>query len=262
MMRPLFSLLFTVSLVLSLLQPSLARPVAHSSAHFQRLKEAVLPPANWIDLGPAPPTELIWLRIALPQARFPELERQLYEISDPKNARYGKHLLKEQVTELVRPERYSMEAVDTWLDEYGIVGADRVRRSAAGDWVTILVPVATADEMMDTVSNLLAFFPLPSSSPFHSDVLSMAICGVFCILGCVPHIVGVPPLEEYPRRRGRRRDHPHDALQPSRTPPPTHRTCAAYNVLWPSQADEHNLIYPGHQHFDKHIPLPSHSSPG
>jgi tripeptidyl-peptidase-1 len=182
MMRPLFSLFFTVSLalVLGLLQPSLARPVAHSSAHIRKLKEAILPPANWIDLGPAPPTELIWLRIALPQARFPELERQLYEISDPKSARYGKHLLKEQVTELVRPDRYSMEVVDTWLEEYGIVGADRVRRSAAGDWVTILVPVATADEMMDTVSNLLAFSH--SSSPFHSNVLLVAICGVFCIL--------------------------------------------------------------------------------
>lgn len=161
MMRPLFSLFFSLSLalVLGLLRPSLARPVAHSSAHIQKLKEAVLPPPDWIDLGPAPPTQLIWLRVALPQARFPELERQLYEISDPKNARYGQHLLKEQVTELVRPDRHSMEAVDAWLDEYGIAGADRVRRSVAGDWVTILVPVATADEMMDTVSNLLAFFP-------------------------------------------------------------------------------------------------------
>ena len=54
----------------------------------------------------------IWLRIALPQARFFELERQLYEISDPKSARYGQHLLKEQVTEFVRPDRCSVEAVD------------------------------------------------------------------------------------------------------------------------------------------------------
>jgi tripeptidyl-peptidase-1 len=120
-----------------------------------------LPPPNWIDLGPAPPTQRIWLRIALPQARFPELERQLYEISNPKNARYGQHLLKEQVAELVRPDRLSMEAVDTWLAEYGLTGGDRVRRSVAGDWVTILVPVATAEEMLNTVSTPLAHFPPP-----------------------------------------------------------------------------------------------------
>jgi tripeptidyl-peptidase-1 len=120
------------------------------------VKDAVVPPPNWIDLGPAPPLQYIWLRIALPQARFSELERQLYEISDPKNARYGQHLLKEQVTEFVRPDRRSVEAVDAWLAEYGITGDDRVRRSVAGDWVTILVPVAVAEEMLDTVSNLLA----------------------------------------------------------------------------------------------------------
>ena len=169
MMRPLFSdifFTFSLALILGLLQPSRASPVEPSSSHIRKLKEAVLPPPNWIDLGPAPPTQLIWLRIALPQARFPELERQLYEISDPKNARYGQHLLKEQVTELVRPDRLSMEAVDTWLAEYGLTEGDGVRRSVAGDWVTILVPVATAEEMLNTVSTPLAHFPPHPSSLF------------------------------------------------------------------------------------------------
>jgi hypothetical protein len=157
------------------LQPSLAMPAAPSSANTPKLKDAVLPPPSWIDLGPAPPTQLIWLRIALPQARFSELERQLYEISDPKNARYGQHLMKEQVTELVRPDRRSVEAVDAWLTEYAITGDDRVRRSVAGDWVTILVPVEIAEKMLDTVSNLLAY----CQSPFHLNVLLMAVCCVY-----------------------------------------------------------------------------------
>lgn len=157
MMRPLFSLYLTFSLALvlgGLLHPSLAAPYAHSNANNPKVKDAVVPPPNWIDLGPAPPLQHIWLRIALPQARFSELERQLYEISDPKNARYGQHLLKEQVTEFVRPDRRSVEAVDAWLAEYGITGDDRVRRSVAGDWVTILVPVAVAEEMLDTEFHL------------------------------------------------------------------------------------------------------------
>jgi tripeptidyl-peptidase-1 len=142
-------------LVLGLLQlASLATPVDPPNANIQKLKDAVVPPPNWINLGPAPPTNLIWLRVALFQARFSELERQLYEMSDPKNTRYGQHLMQEQVTELVRPDRRSVEAVNEWLAEYGITEGDRVRRSVAGDWVTILVPVAIAEEMLDTEFHL------------------------------------------------------------------------------------------------------------
>jgi hypothetical protein len=91
------------------------------------------------------------------QARFSELERQLYEMGDLKNARYRQHLLKAQVTEFILPDRHSVQAVDAWLSEYGIMRPDRVtRRSVAGDWVTALVLVALAEEMLDTVSNLLA----------------------------------------------------------------------------------------------------------
>lgn len=166
-MRPFFSFYLTFSLPLvllgggGLLQPSLGAPSHHHhharpNAGAPKLKDSMEPPRNWIDLGPAPPLQEIWLRIALPQARFSELEQELYQMSDPKNARYGQHLLKEQVTELVRPDPRSVQAVDAWLAWYGIKGDDRVRRSAAGDWVTILVPVGVAGSMLDTVSKRLS----------------------------------------------------------------------------------------------------------
>jgi tripeptidyl-peptidase-1 len=60
--------------------------------------------------------------------------------------------MKEQVEELVRPHHESVQAVDAWLAEYGIT-EDTVRRSSAGDWVTAVVPVALAEEMLDTVSS-------------------------------------------------------------------------------------------------------------
>jgi hypothetical protein len=158
-MRPFFSFL-TVSLVLVLgrLQPSLAVPHPSENASVPKLKESISPPLNWIDLGRPSPVGLITLRVALPQARFSELERQLYEISDPQHARYGQHLLKEQVEELVRPKRSSVEAVDAWLAEHGIPEGESIQRSRAGDWVTIRVPIAQAEKMLDTVS--------PSAHPF------------------------------------------------------------------------------------------------
>ncbi len=110
-MRPLFSFsAVSLALVLGSIQSSLAVPNPrglHLSAMIPRLKDSILPPRHWIDLGPAPPTEVITLRIGLPQARFSELERQLYEISDPRHERYGQHLMKEQVDELVRPDPHS-----------------------------------------------------------------------------------------------------------------------------------------------------------
>lgn len=249
MMRPLFSFYFTFSLALflaSLFQSSLAAPssFARSNANTPKVKDAMRPPPNWIDLGPAPPLHQIWLRIALPQARFSELERQLYEMSDPKNARYGQHLLKEQVTEFVRPDRRSVEAVDAWLAEYGITGDDRVRRSVAGDWVTILVPVAVAESMLDTVSKAPGLV-------FH--VLLTVVSGIiYAFWWVVTCIVGVPSLEECPRWQRRGRVCSYDPIQPSGTPTCAHRTCAAYNVLRSPQTDGHKPIFRGPRHHTKH----------
>jgi hypothetical protein len=47
-----------------------------------------------------------------------------------------------------------------------VTGDDRVGRSVAGDWATISMPVALVEEMLDTVSNLLAYTS-PSFSPLY-----------------------------------------------------------------------------------------------
>lgn len=155
-MHPLFSYsTIFVALFLGALQPSLAAPGnSHPTANTPKLKDSVSPPYNWIDLGRAPPARLLPLRIALPQTRFDELERHLYEASDPYHARYGQHLLKEQIEELVKPPRHSVDAVDAWLTQYGITGEDMIRRSPAGDWITVTVPIMLAEEMLDTEFHL------------------------------------------------------------------------------------------------------------
>lgn len=93
---------------------------------------------------------MISLRIALPQSNFDALEQHLYEVSDPFHSRYGDHLSKEEVEALVAPHQDSVAAVKEWLAEHGI-GEDGVSRSAAGDWVTVRVPVAKAETMLETV---------------------------------------------------------------------------------------------------------------
>src|ERR1700761_8102948 len=94
--------------------------VAFGVPHALKLRQSITPPRNWVDLGRAPLTHIIPLRIALPQLRFPELEQHLAEISDPSHARYGEHLSKADVEELVAPHASSVDAVYGWLESHGV----------------------------------------------------------------------------------------------------------------------------------------------
>ena len=115
-----------------------------------KVKESVYPPRGWVRLERVPGHSVIPLRFALPQHNFAELERHLYEISDPDHERYGEHLSKEEVEELVAPHPDSLAAVKDWLASHGISEKD-CTRSPAQDWVGVNVPAALAEKMLDTV---------------------------------------------------------------------------------------------------------------
>ncbi|KAI9455155.1 subtilisin-like protein [Lactarius psammicola] len=123
--------------------------IASGAPRALKLRQSIAPPRNWVDLGRAPPTHIIALRIALPQPRFSELEQHLMEISDPFHARYGQHLSKEDVETLVAPHTTSVDAVHEWLEHHG-VQREACHRSPAGDWVTVRLPVAQAEKMLGT----------------------------------------------------------------------------------------------------------------
>ncbi|KAJ7937053.1 subtilisin-like protein [Mycena leptocephala] len=114
-----------------------------------KIKESVSPPLGWTIAGPAPSDHLIKLRIALPQSNFDVLEDHLYAISDPYHERYGAHLTKEEIEELVAPRPESVASVTEWLSSHG-VQEDDIGRSPAGDWLTIRVPVRLVEKMLDT----------------------------------------------------------------------------------------------------------------
>ncbi|KZV66414.1 subtilisin-like protein [Peniophora sp. CONT] len=129
--------------------PALAWASLASASTTHLLKERVAPPRNWNRLDAAPRDHVIPLKFALPQPRFDELEDHLLAVSDPEHSRYGAHLSKEEVDELVRPEQESIDVVDAWLKELGF-GEEDVTRSSAMDWVMIMVPVGMAEDMLDT----------------------------------------------------------------------------------------------------------------
>ncbi|KAI0693070.1 tripeptidyl peptidase A [Cytidiella melzeri] len=122
-----------------------------SHASIPTVKESVHTPVrSWANIGSPPPEHILNLRVALPQSNYTALEEQLYQISSPQHASYGKFLTKAQVEALVQPRPESVTAVEDWLAGHGINSSQASQRSPAGDWIKLAVPVSLAEKMLST----------------------------------------------------------------------------------------------------------------
>lgn len=127
-------------------QAVLAAPYARST---YAIKDTHNPPAAWWKGDRADPDQLIRLNIGLTQSRFDELERNLYEVSDPSHVRYGKHLSADDVNELIKPKDEALEAVHEWLDDAG-VKIEELAYSPAKDWIKLTLPIRDVERLLDT----------------------------------------------------------------------------------------------------------------
>ncbi|KAH8997732.1 subtilisin-like protein [Lactarius hatsudake] len=77
-------------------------------------------PKNWEALGHPPSGSTIDLYIALRPQRENAVVDVLYEVSEPGHPRYGAHLTKEQVADLVAPRPATLELVNSWLEHHNL----------------------------------------------------------------------------------------------------------------------------------------------
>ncbi|KAF4624138.1 hypothetical protein G7Y89_g14035 [Cudoniella acicularis] len=112
------------------------------------VKETHFVPRGWRQVEDAP-QGLINLNIGLKQGQFEELDRHLYEVSDPDHERYGQHLSMEHVNGLIRPTDEALGMVHEWLADNGIDGHG-CHYSAAKDWISVPIPVETAERLLHT----------------------------------------------------------------------------------------------------------------
>ena len=63
--------------------------------------------------------------------------------------RYGNHLSKEEVDELVAPSPTSVESLETWLAYHDIDPTSSLSRTDAGDWLSIAIPIGKIEKMLD-----------------------------------------------------------------------------------------------------------------
>ncbi|KAF8264651.1 peptidase S8/S53 domain-containing protein [Lactarius quietus] len=105
-------------------------------------------PDNWESLGCPPAGTTIDLYVALKPHYENALIRSLYEVSDPSHPKYGAHLSKEQVAELVAPHPETLELVYSWLEHHG-VSSSSVSTTHGGNWLMLTgVPISQANELL------------------------------------------------------------------------------------------------------------------
>ncbi|KAH9029453.1 subtilisin-like protein [Lactarius hengduanensis] len=105
-------------------------------------------PNNWESLGHPPNQTTINLHLALKSHREDALVEALYEVSDPEHSRYGAHLSKEQVAEVVAPHPDTLELVNSWLGHYDIPPSS-ISMTLGGNWLRVVgVSVSQANRIL------------------------------------------------------------------------------------------------------------------
>ncbi|KAH9055293.1 subtilisin-like protein [Lactarius vividus] len=105
-------------------------------------------PSMWETLGSPPAGTTIDLCVALEPQRENALIEVLHEVSDPTHPKYGTHLSREQVAELVAPGKDTLELVHSWLG-YHSVPSESVSVTHGGSSLTLAgVPISQANNLL------------------------------------------------------------------------------------------------------------------
>ncbi|KAJ4470134.1 peptidase S8/S53 domain-containing protein [Lentinula aciculospora] len=112
------------------------------------------PSSAWIHHSTPDPSTLLKLRFGLRPSNFDTLIEHLSETSDPFHERYGKHLSKEQVDDLMRPTDETLQEVKEWLNWHGV--EDEAFTSTSDRHITVTIPVSLAETLLDTEYHVYA----------------------------------------------------------------------------------------------------------
>jgi len=102
-------------------------------------------PKGWVAHGLAPREQKLELTFAVRQQGLEELHAALMRVSVPSSPDYGKHLSNAEVHALTAPESRHVESVLSLLRSYG---AEPTKRTSNGDFITAVVPVKVAEQML------------------------------------------------------------------------------------------------------------------
>ncbi|KAH8982942.1 subtilisin-like protein [Lactarius hatsudake] len=105
-------------------------------------------PKNWESLGHPSNETAIDFYLALKSEQENALVDALYRVSDPKSPKYGAHLSREQVAEVVAPHPETLDLVGSWLKHWGIPSSS-VSTALGGNWLKVVgVSVSQANDIL------------------------------------------------------------------------------------------------------------------
>ncbi|KAH9025026.1 subtilisin-like protein [Lactarius pseudohatsudake] len=105
-------------------------------------------PDNWESLGLPTADTIIDLYIALKPHRENALIDALNEVSNPSHPRYGMHLSREQVADIVAPHPDTVQLVHSWLEHHRVTSSS-VSVTHGGSFLTVTgVSVSQANDLL------------------------------------------------------------------------------------------------------------------
>ncbi|KAH9011372.1 subtilisin-like protein [Lactarius pseudohatsudake] len=114
-------------------------------------------PDHWETLGHPAAGTTIDLHIALQPQRKNAVVDALYEVSLPRSPKYGAHLSREQLADLVAPHPHTLTLVNSWLKHHG-VHPSSVSQSHGGGWLTVAdVPMSQANNILNASYQLYRY---------------------------------------------------------------------------------------------------------
>ncbi|KAF9070712.1 peptidase S8/S53 domain-containing protein [Rhodocollybia butyracea] len=111
------------------------------------------PSPSWKYHSTPDPNTPLTIRIGLRPSNFDQLLGHLSETSDPYHSRYGAHLTKEHVEELMQPSEETKMEVTDWLNWHGM---DNVEILPSSRYITLVIPVSLAETLLNTTYHVYA----------------------------------------------------------------------------------------------------------
>ncbi|KAH9010430.1 peptidase S8/S53 domain-containing protein [Lactarius pseudohatsudake] len=105
-------------------------------------------PENWECSGLPTAHTTIDLYIALKPYRENALVDALNEVSDPRHPRYGMHLSREQVADIVAPHPYTVQLVHSWLEHHRVTPSSVSVTRGGGSLTVTAVSVSQANDLL------------------------------------------------------------------------------------------------------------------
>ena len=104
-------------------------------------------PQGWQAVRAPAADHKLMFRIAMHQPMEAHLEQALFDISTPGHSKYGQHLKREQIKDLLRPYPQATSAVIAWLKKSGVSEEHIVDD---GEWINFWTDVASAEQLFET----------------------------------------------------------------------------------------------------------------